>query len=70
MHCAFVTVGLLAHHQRSPNTYTPHGLYLKLHFPSCSLITPSPVLNNMDTIEAILTQHAGLSIVRFICIQY
>ncbi len=39
-----------SHHQWSANTYTPHGLYLELHFPSCSLITPSPVFNNMDTI--------------------
>ncbi len=31
----YVMVGLLAHHQRLPNTYTPHGLYLELHFPSC-----------------------------------
>ncbi len=46
----YVTVRLWAHHQRPPNTYTPHGLYLGLHFPSCSLITPSPVSNNRDTI--------------------
>ncbi len=31
----YVMVGLLAHHQRLPNTCTPHGLYLELHFPSC-----------------------------------
>ncbi len=43
-------VGLLAHYQRPPNTYMPHGLYLELNFSSCSLITSSPVFNNMDTI--------------------